>query len=62
MGLRYLALVSESSLFVLAPAVFEWLFQLAPVSVPILGADSLHHHNLLLDVANQKVFSSFLLP
>ena len=37
---------------------FEWLFQLAPVSVPVLGVDFLHHHNLLLDVANQKVFSS----
>ena len=37
---------------------FDWLFQLAPVSVPILGADFLHHHNLLLDVANQKVYSN----
>ena len=37
---------------------FELLFQLAPVSVLILGADFLHHHNLLLEVANQKVFSS----
>ena len=37
---------------------FEWLFQLAPVSVPILGADFLCRHNLFLDVANQKVFSS----
>ena len=37
---------------------FDWLFQLAPVSVPILGADFLCHHNLLLDMANQKVFSN----
>ena len=37
---------------------FDWLFQLAPVSVPILGADFLCHHNLLLDVVNQKVFSN----
>ena len=37
---------------------FEWLFQLAPVSVPILEVDFLPHHNLLLDVANQKVFSN----
>ena len=35
---------------------FDWMFQLAPVSVPILRADFLCHHNLLLDVANQKVF------
>ena len=37
---------------------FNWLFQLAPDSVPILGADFLHHHHLLLGVAKQKVFSS----
>ena len=37
---------------------FDWPFQLATVSVPIGGADYLHHHNLLLDVANQKVFRS----
>ena len=37
---------------------FDWMFQLAPVSVPILGADFLCHHNLLLDVANQKVYSN----
>ena len=34
------------------------MFQLAPVSVPILEADFLHHHNLLLEVANQKVYSN----
>ena len=32
------------------------MLQLAPVYVPILWADFLCHHNLLLDVANQKVF------
>ena len=37
---------------------FEWPFQLAPVAVPILGADFLKHYNLLLDVANQRVFSA----
>ena len=37
---------------------FEWLFQLAPVFVPILRVDFLRHHNLLLVVANQKVFSN----
>ena len=36
----------------------DWMFQLAPVLVPILGADFLRHHNLLLDVAIQKVFSN----
>ena len=33
-------------------------FKLTPVSVPILGADFRRLHNLLLDVTNQKVFSS----
>ena len=32
------------------------MFQLAPVSVPILMGDFLRHHNLLLDGSNQKVF------
>ena len=30
---------------------FSWSFQLAPVSVPILGSDFLSHHALLVDVA-----------
>jgi len=33
-------------------------FQLAPVAIPILGADFLKHYNLLLDVSNQRVFSA----
>ena len=37
---------------------FEWPFQLAPVAIPILGADFLKHYNLLLDVSNQRVFST----
>ena len=37
---------------------FEWPFQLAPVAVPILGADFLKHYKLLLDVSNQRVFSA----
>ena len=37
---------------------FDWMFQLAQLSVPILGADYLYHHNLLLNVANQMVFSN----
>ena len=30
--------------------VYSWNFHLAPVSVPILGADFLHHFDLLVDV------------
>ena len=37
---------------------FEWPFQLAPVAIPILGADFLKHFNLILDVSNQRVFST----
>ena len=37
---------------------FDWLFQLALVSVPILKADFLHHHTLLMELANKKVFSN----
>ena len=33
----------------------EWTFLLAAVAFPILGADFLRHHNLLVDVANQKL-------
>ena len=36
----------------------SWKFQLAPVSVPILGADFLQHHNLSVNVRSQKVFSN----
>ena len=35
---------------------FDWPFQLAPVALPILGADFLYHRCLLLDVSNQCVF------
>ena len=34
---------------------FSWSFQLALVSVPILGSDFLHHHALLVDVARAGV-------
>ena len=34
-----------------------WTFQLAPVSVPILGADFLQHHDLSVSVSTKKVFS-----
>ena len=37
---------------------FEWLFQLVLVAIPIVGGDFLKHYNLLLDVSNQRVFSS----
>ena len=35
---------------------FQWTFQLALVSVPILGADILRHHHLLVDVAGGRLF------
>ena len=36
----------------------SWLFQLAPVSVPILGADFLQHYDLSVNIRSQKVFSN----
>ena len=30
--------------------VYTWNFQLAPVSVPLLGADFLEHFNLIIDI------------
>ena len=35
----------------------SWTFQLAPVSVPILGADFLRHHDLSVSVSKKKMFS-----
>ena len=35
--------------------VHTWNFQLAPVSVPLLGADFLEHFNLLVDIKGRKV-------
>ena len=35
--------------------VYSWNFQLAPVSVPLLGADFLQYFNLLVDIKGQKV-------
>ena len=37
---------------------FSWSFQLAPVTVPILRADFLRHHHLLVDVAGHRVLDS----
>ena len=37
---------------------FSWSFQLAPVSVPILGSDFLRHHALLVDVARARVLDA----
>ncbi len=34
---------------------FRWAFVLADVSRPILGADFLHHFNLLVDVTNHQL-------
>ena len=37
---------------------FSWSFQLAPVSVPILGSDFLRRHALLVDVARARVLGA----
>ena len=35
--------------------VYTWKFQLAPVSVPLLGADFLKHFNFMVDVKGRKL-------
>ena len=35
--------------------VYSWNFQLAPVSVPLLGADFLGHFNLLVNIKGRKL-------
>ena len=35
--------------------VYNWNFQLAPVSFPLLGADFLEHFNLLVDIKGRKL-------
>ena len=35
--------------------VYSWNFQLAPVSVPLLGADFLEQFNLLVDIKGRKL-------
>ena len=35
--------------------VYSWNFQLAPVSVPLLGADFLQHFNLLVNIKGRRV-------
>ena len=35
--------------------VYTWIFQLAPVSVPLLGADFLQHFNLMVDIKGHTV-------
>lgn len=37
---------------------FEWSFQLAPVTTPIIGADFLIHFNLLVDMAGKKILNA----
>ena len=37
---------------------FEWSFQLAPVTTPIIGADFLIHFNLLVDMARKKILNA----
>ena len=41
---------------------FHWIIQLAPVSIPILGADFLRHHHLLVDVVEAIFEPSDPLP
>ena len=35
--------------------VYTWNFQLASVSIPLLGADFLQHFNLLVDIKDRKL-------
>ena len=35
--------------------VYTWNFQLAPVSIPLLGADFLEHFNMLVDIKGRKL-------
>ena len=37
---------------------YDWNFHLAPVSAPILGADFLRQHHLLVDMAGRRVLES----
>ena len=41
---------------------FSWTFILADVNKPILGADFLAHHSLLVDVANRRLVDENLSP
>ena len=36
--------------------VYTWNFQLAPVSMPLLGPDFLSHFNLLVDIRGRRLF------
>ena len=49
--------ILHPSLFLLPlrSKVYTWNFQLAPVAVPLLGADFLEHFNLLVDIKGWKV-------
>lgn len=35
--------------------VFKWEFIMAPISKAIIGADFLHHFNLIVDIRNKRV-------
>ena len=41
--------------FTCGSKVYKWNFQLAPISVPILGADFVQHFNLLVDIKGHCV-------
>jgi hypothetical protein len=44
----------------LAANSFTWNFVLAAVSIPIIGADFIKHHRLVVDLANEDLFSPLL--
>lgn len=37
---------------------FHWTFIIADISTPIIGADFLAHHNLIVDIANSKLIDN----
>ena len=37
---------------------FSWSFQLAPVSIPIIGSDFFRHHTLLVDIPRARVLDA----
>ena len=52
------ALLSPSFPLPFGSQHLSWSFQLAPVSVPILGSDFFRHHALLVDLARARVLDA----
>ena len=55
-------MICRGSILILLPfscgsssKVYTWNFQLAPVSIPLLGVDFLQHFNLLIDIKDCKL-------